>query len=484
MSQELLIKKLSTVLEISKAMMAVRDLDELLNLIVEKASEILEAERASIFLVDHDTQELWSRVAQAAEVAEIRFPWNKGIAGSVVQHRNIINIKDAYQDPRFNPEIDKKTGYRTKSILCGPLINHKDEVIGALQVLNKKQGIFTDHDESLITALAAQVAIAVENAHLYEELELTFKSFLKTLASAIDSRDPVTAGHSERVGRYALNIGQALGLSEQELKVLEYAAALHDLGKIGVRDNVLLKPGKLNPEEFEEMKNHAAKTKEIVENMYLSRELSNLAHIAAAHHERLDGSGYPLGLTGEQISQAACIIAVADVFDALVAYDRPYKRAMTIEEAFKILDKEKSTKFDAEIVDVFRNRKLYEIERRVYPRAPLNIPIEYIVQPDKKQLDETPLSSETLSISGSGLVFISRRLIPLGATINLTLHLPLTIVKDTEKQKMQLSGKVVRCDRKSAKGNYFIGTKFINMTKQEHDKLAEIIDQADAAGTK
>lgn len=472
MSQQTQVRDLSAILDISKAMVAIRDLDELLNFIIQKATEILEAERSSIFLVDYDTQELWSRVAQLDEVVDIRFPWDKGIAGYVVQHREVLNIKDAYQDLCFNPEIDKKTGYQTRTILCAPLLNHKDEVTGVLQAINKKQGVFTDYDEALIMALSAQSAIAVENAQLYEELELTFQSFLKTLASVIDSRDPVTAGHSEQLARYALNIGRALGMSEQELKILDYAAALHDIGKIGVRDDVLLKPGKLTPEEYEQMKRHAIKTKEIVENMFLSRELRDLPHIAASHHEKLNGSGYPLGLKGDQISKTARILVIADIFDALVAYDRPYKRALSIEEAMRILEEGKGTLFDAEIIEVFKNQQLYQIERRAYPRLKLTIPFEYLLQTEKKQIDETLQSAETQTISAGGMLFVSKKLLPLGSSLNLVLQLPSI--------KMHLKGKVIRCDKKLPQG-YYIGVKFLNLTNEESEKLASLLKEVNRA---
>ncbi|MEK7448566.1 MAG: HD-GYP domain-containing protein [Planctomycetota bacterium] len=459
------VQDMEAILETSKAMMSERDPDRLLNLIVQKATDVLEAERGSIFLADYDTQELWSRVAQAVEIAEIRFHWDKGIAGNVFQKSEIINIKDAYQDSRFNPEIDKKTGYHTRTILCGPLINHKNEVIGALQVLNKKDGVFNDYDESLLTAFSAQAAIAIENAQLYQELELTFKSFLKTMASAIDARDPTTAGHSERVARYSLSLAKAMGFNETEQKAIDYAALLHDIGKIGVRDNVLLKPGRLTPEEYEQMKNHVVKTKEILENMFFSRELREIPHIASSHHEKIDGSGYPTGLKGDNLSRAAKIMAIADVYDALVATDRPYKKAMTSEEALAILEQGKGTHFDQEIVDVFKNKKLYLIERRKSDRLDTNILMDYFITIDKKQISESAIiQATTVNLSTSGLVFSSKRPLAIGAILNTVLHIA--------GQDLKIQGKIIRSERILSHNTYNNAIEFIGLMPEQNKILA------------
>ncbi|MFH1227112.1 MAG: HD domain-containing phosphohydrolase [Planctomycetota bacterium] len=458
---------LTAILDISKAMMAEKDVNRLLNMIVQKSIEVLNADRGTIFLMDYDTLELSSRVGSLGEVSEIRFPADKGIAGYVAQKAEVANIKDAYTDKRFNPEIDKKTGYRTKSILCAPLLNHKNEVVGVLQLLNKKDGVFTNYDESLILAFSAQAAVAVENAQLYYEQELTFKSLLKTMAATIDAKDPTTAGHSERVARYALNMGQALGFNDTELRALDYAATLHDVGKISVPDAVLLKPGKLTPEEFIQMKHHASKTKEILDNIFFSREIREIPHIASTHHEKLDGTGYPLGLRAEQISKAARILAIADVYDALVAQDRPYKKAMTHEQALVILEEDKGLKFDAEILDLFRNKKLYLIERRQASRLKIITQIQYAIHTEKKKLDEQKFNSETVNISATGLLITSDRILAVGSMIEISIPL--------KEWLFNLAGKIVRVERKFATKNYLIGIAFINLEGSKKHKFRFIL---------
>jgi diguanylate cyclase (GGDEF)-like protein len=162
--------RLSILLRIGLRLTAERDLEPLLRMIIEETTTVMTAERSSLFLVDREKNEMWARIAQGVDVVELRFPLGVGIAGTVGLTGEIINIPDAYGDPRFNPEFDKKTGFRTKSILCVPLKNRRGEVIGAIQVLNKRAGSFSGEDETLLSALSSQAAVAIENADLYRRL--------------------------------------------------------------------------------------------------------------------------------------------------------------------------------------------------------------------------------------------------------------------------------------------------------------------------
>lgn len=167
-------EKLRVLLEVGRRLASNMDLDSLLELIIEQTTIVMEADRSSLFLVDKKTQELWSKIAQGAQ--EIRFPIGKGIAGYVAKTGKIINIKDAYKDKRFNPEVDKRTGYRTKTILCAPLTTTTGEIVGVVQVLNKKgDQIFTDFDEEMLLALAGQAAVAITNAMYHQEVLLKQK---------------------------------------------------------------------------------------------------------------------------------------------------------------------------------------------------------------------------------------------------------------------------------------------------------------------
>lgn len=353
-------KDLSRLLDISQTMIEKTDLSSLLGLIMEEATKTMHADRSTLYLVDRERNELVSFIAQQSGIKEIRLPMGMGIAGHVAETGKTVNIEDAYKNTLFNKETDIQTGYTTRTVLCVPMKNREGEIIGVLQVLNKKNGLFTEYDEWLFRTYAAYAATAIENARLHEEREKTFLSAIKALSAAIDRRDPVTAGHSERVARLSVDIGKSLGLTKNELKMLNYAATLHDVGKIGVRDNVLLKPDKLTSEERNEMNRHSQYTKEILEEVYFTKEYKSIPGIAAMHHERLDGTGYPYGLKAEQLNTFGRIIAVADIFDALMSFDRPYKKALSLPETLDIIQKEaEKNHLDSNIVKIFIEKKVY-----------------------------------------------------------------------------------------------------------------------------
>ncbi len=172
---------------------------------------------------------------------------------------------------------------------------------------------------------------------------------LEVLAASIDAKDPLTAGHSERVNEYAVGIARELGFKDAETDILSVSALLHDYGKIGIDENILKKPGKLTPEEYEHIKKHAVKTRDILNKMNFIRKYHNVPFIASCHHECPDGSGYPDGIRGNEIPFMARIIAVADVFEALTAR-RHYREALSSEQAFEILEQGIDTKFDGNII--------------------------------------------------------------------------------------------------------------------------------------
>lgn len=358
------IDDLNSLLEISAAMNSEKNLNSLLSLIVSETTKVLGAERTTLYLYDLDKEELWSLIAQGEKVGEIHLKLGQGLAGYVAQTKESIKIDDAYSDPRFNKEVDKKTGFVTHNMLVVPLLNLEDEVVGVMQVINKKgDEPFSGFDMELLHALATHAAVAIEKQHLHEENEKFFRSIVRVLAAAVDARDPVTAGHSERVAKYAVNVARALGYTGDTLRLVEYASYLHDVGKIGVPDAVLHKPGRLDPDEFEQMKNHTVRTREILSEAYFPRGLREIPHEASSHHEKLDGSGYPDGISGDQLGQITRIMAIVDIYEALVSQDRPYKPPMPPEKAFAILREDASKgRLDSELVEKFINEKLYEIE--------------------------------------------------------------------------------------------------------------------------
>lgn len=351
---------LVSLVKISRSITALTDIDELLRVIAEETKNAIQADRCTVFLWDKDTDELWSKVALGVDAShEIRFPADKGLAGYVVKTGEILNIVEAYDDPRFNPEVDIKTGYRTKTILCMPIMNNNREIIGAFQVLNKIDGVFTKNDEDLLIAIGGSASIALENAQLfdqqlqmYHEQKVLFESFIDTLATSIDARDKITAGHSTRVRMYSTLLAEAIGMEAKDRSLLEKAAILHDIGKIGIRDSVLQKEGKLTDEEYKHIQEHVRITHNILNKIYMSPDFRIITEMACSHHEKWDGTGYYRHLKGEEITLGGRILAVADVFDAITS-KRHYRDKMPIANVLDILLKGAGSHFDKNLVDTF-----------------------------------------------------------------------------------------------------------------------------------
>lgn len=350
---------LIALLKVGRTIAVETNIDTLLTIIAQEIKQALNADRCTVFLLDEEKGQLWSKVALGLEMQEIRFASNLGLAGHVATTGETINIKDAYTDKRFNKEIDMQTGYKTKTILCMPIRNLSHQIVGVFQVLNKKNGEFTQKDEDLLIAIGSSAGIALENANLFnkqktliEEQKQLFSSFIDTLSASIDARDKITSGHSKRVTMYASLICDELNMDEKEKEIIKHASLLHDIGKIGIKDSILQKEGKLTSEEYDHIKQHANITHDILGKIYVSKQFENVAQIASSHHERYDGKGYFLGLKGEEIPLGGRILAVCDVFDAITS-KRHYRSKMEIQDAIKILIDGSNSHFDKKIVDVF-----------------------------------------------------------------------------------------------------------------------------------
>lgn len=350
---------LIALLKVGRTIAVETNIDTLLTIIAQEIKQALNADRCTVFLLDEEKEELWSKVALGLGLQEIRFASNLGLAGHVASTGETVNIKDAYTDKRFNKEIDMQTGYKTKTILCMPIRNLSHQIVGVFQVLNKKGGEFTQKDEDLLIAIGSSAGIALENANLFnkqklfiEEQKQLFSSFIDTLSASIDARDKITSGHSKRVTMYASLICDELNMNEKEKEVIKHASLLHDIGKIGIKDSILQKEGKLTSDEYDHIKQHANITHDILGKIYVSKDFENVAQIASSHHERYDGRGYFQGLAGDDIPLGGRILAVSDVFDAITS-KRHYRSKMKIQDAVQILLDGANQHFDQKIVDVF-----------------------------------------------------------------------------------------------------------------------------------
>lgn len=497
-----------------------RNLDRLLDKILASCMEITASDSGSLYLVE-------SRQHEAEEQHFLRFKWarnqslvvdfseftmemnERSIAGAVAVQGKPLNIRDVYSIGTdvpygFNKSFDQNTGYRSKSMLTVPMTNPKGEVIGVLQMINKKlhanQALelgneaaleaeilsYSQDDEELLSSLASQGAVAIENARLYAAIQHLFEGFIRASVQAIESRDPTTSGHSERVAVLTTGLAQQvdridsgpfapLRFSRDDLKEIKYASLLHDFGKIGVREHVLVKAeklytheldaiqarfrliakslesryhadklellmrlgpeavqpefaaldqryqhqlsvlqqdlgailqanrpsilaqevseqlaqiqqkvfeidgesiallapfelsrlsilkGSLDSDERKEIESHVTHTFHFLSQIPWTRELRNVPQIAYAHHEKLNGRGYPQGLAAADIPVQSRMMTIADIYDALTASDRPYKKALPVAKALDILGFEvKDGMLDAELYKIFVESRVYE----------------------------------------------------------------------------------------------------------------------------
>jgi HD superfamily phosphodiesterase len=328
-----------------------RNIDDVLSVVADSAKKILDCDRASIFVYNKENSKLWTKVAHGLE-EKIEVDQNIGIVGWVFSNRKPLIVNSPYSDPRFNPETDKKTGYRTKSIIAVPLITYSGNAVGVLEGINKNGEGFTDDDLEFARVLAVQAANAIENAILYEELKKAQEEIVMRLSIAAEFRDSTTYNHLVRMSLYSYLIAKEMGFDEEWCEKLKLAAPMHDIGKLGIKDTILLKPAKLTDEEFEEMKKHTIYGYEILKDSTIDI-LKMASNVALCHHEKYDGTGYPRGLKGEEIPIEARIVAVADVFDALTSR-RPYKEPYEIERAVEIIEKDSGKHFDPKVVQAFK----------------------------------------------------------------------------------------------------------------------------------
>ena len=253
------------------------------------------------------------------------------------------------------------------SVLYCP-IKDKTGPIGYLACFkNPGKPSFSSYEKKFVMIIEHIISPIVEATQLYESLQNLYLNTVRTLAAAIDAKDQYTHGHSSRVAWFSKAIGKELGISDDESHNLDVAAYMHDLGKIGIAESILGKPGKLTDEEFNEIKKHPVLTYKILEPISLA---PSIVDAAVQHHERLDGKGYPYGLKGDQVSPLARIISVADVFDALTS-KRPYRDCMTVEKALGIICDDVGTMFDKRMVQaLLKFLKHADIEKDHLADAP------------------------------------------------------------------------------------------------------------------
>jgi len=502
--------------QIGVALSSQRNISALLSLILKKARDVTGADAGSLYLVEDDTHGGQRLRFMLTQNDSYEFPFQEftlplaedSMAGYTALRGEVLNFGDAYKIPadrpyHFNDRYDRESGYHTRSLLTLPMKNAKGEVLGVLQLINSKRNPvlrlrtpeevakhaqpFGERSVGLALSLASQAAVAYENRKLYNDIETLFEGFVSAAVTAIEQRDPTTSGHSLRVATYTQALAEAVDAAahgpyadahfdREEMKEIRYAALLHDFGKVGVREEVLVKAKKLYPlqlelvrqrfeyirkeleastvrrklqaylerdrgdalqeiarlsEDFEQRQKaidqyleviieaneptlldhpHSRKLNDIAKHFFQDRqgvdspylkpgevgllsipkgsldgaerleieshvvhtynflsqipwtsELKKVPEIARAHHEKLNGTGYPYKLRGDQIPLPTKMMTICDIFDALTASDRPYKRAVAIDRALGILDEcVRAKEIDAELFRLFREARVYE----------------------------------------------------------------------------------------------------------------------------
>ena len=329
---------------------AERKMDNLLVLMADLGRSMVSADRCSLWLIDRDSKELWTKVAHGVD--ELRIPMDAGFVGYSVRTGEPLLIQNAYQDPRFDRRSDEKTHYHTTSVLTVPLLDTEGNVMGVFQAINKQGNdqVFSQQDLERLALTAVYSAKTVESARLIAEQEATQREIIHILGEASEYRSKETGDHIQRVAEISFILAKYYGLPIEEAERIRLAAPMHDLGKIGVPDAVLNKPGKLTEVEFGQMKGHATIGEEMLKTSKRAL-LQFAASIAGSHHERWNGRGYPRGLKGEMIPLAGRICAVADVLDALSS-PRCYKEPWPEERIREEFANQRGEQFQPELVDL------------------------------------------------------------------------------------------------------------------------------------
>jgi putative nucleotidyltransferase with HDIG domain len=346
------VAKLSTLHKVGLAINSTMDISRLFNLIVKITTDTLHAQIGYISLTDKEesilkvTTLLGHDVTLSPEGTE--FPMKpSNVSTWVIKNRKPILIADINETPEFDKI--STIGYERKTLICAPLMT-KDEIIGTITVVNKRDNsVYTNEELELLNTIAAQASIAIKNAKLYDEQQKIYMNTIHALVTAIEASDSYTRGHSERVTRYSMELARKVNLPQDRMKVIERAAILHDIGKIGIDLNLLHKTDKLTPADVFDLQQHPVIGMNILEPIEF---LHDVRICIGQHHERYDGQGYPYNVPADRLLLESRILAIADAFDAMTS-DRPYRKALPANQAMRELVDNAGGQFDPELVPKF-----------------------------------------------------------------------------------------------------------------------------------
>ncbi len=358
--------RLQQLLEFIGSISSSLDPDQILRMLLEQVSLLLDVEACSLYLIDDANGEAILHLSSRTDrrlVENYRIPQGKGLIQHVLASGETLVVNDVRNDKRYFNGVDVLSNFKTRSVLAVALVSNRIElgkergstssrIIGGLEILNKMNGGFSKMDVMLAEIFASQAATIQQTAKIYNQMDDLMIQLLTSLMHAVDAKDPYTKDHSKFVSEYAAAIGHELGLPAEDINQLRLGGLLHDVGKIGIPDDILKKMDSLTKEEFQEIYKHPQIGYKIVEKV--SFKSKDVLRAIIEHHERLDGSGYPLGLRGNEISLVGRIMAVADSFHAMIS-NRPYRLALTHEKAFEELTRYATTQYDERCVQALKN---------------------------------------------------------------------------------------------------------------------------------
>ncbi|MBP7792413.1 MAG: HD-GYP domain-containing protein [Candidatus Goldbacteria bacterium] len=336
-------EELTTLYRLVDIITEAKTLERVLNSLLDLVSEIINCEGSILFLVDDKTGEIdvaMKRNISRKIESKINIQNKKKVIDWAIKKGRTIALPDIEEDIEDSEKV---------TFVLVPLIAH-DKPVGLIDIItDSPEGEITNRDLSLLTILAKQAALAIENVKLYESIKKDQISIIRALASTVDAKDHYTLGHSQKVSEFSVLISEELGLSEREVEIIKYAGLLHDIGKIAMPDDIIKKPARFNEQDFEIAKRHPVIGAKIIKEI---ESLAPMVPIVLYHHERFDGKGYPDGLKGEDIPLGARIVHVADAYDTMVSA-RAYRDMLPPELAISELRKNAGTQFDPKIVDTF-----------------------------------------------------------------------------------------------------------------------------------
>ncbi len=362
--------ELSSLQRVGEAITSSLRLEQIIRTVVSQTKDVVGADNVALILVNPTNKELEVKTASGPEADVIgreELEKAENITSWVLEMGAPVLLSDKKQN-RVPLYMKRHYHKRVKDLVAVPL-KAEGKTIGVLNVSNKiDSSDFTVEDIRVLSTLASGAALSIKNAYLYQDVRTLFLSSIKSLVSAIDQKDPYTHGHSERVATFSLMISEALGLDRKETENLEIAALLHDVGKIGIPENILCKPSRLNEDEEKIVREHPVKGVKIMEPMM---DIKEIIPGMLYHHERYDGLGYPEGIKGLDIPLQGRIITVADSFDAMTS-DRPYRKGKSFKEASKIIEKGSGTQFDPMVVSIFVKIMMQPIRGQKDSNSPVN----------------------------------------------------------------------------------------------------------------